>query len=223
MQHCIFLFIFYKRAWMNVYLRGGKKDLPKRSTHTKEAIQCDSHQTQNWDEGQRDDHAAEKQTAVDRSLGSTVHCHGRRDGHAANQKVGHSQGDNQAQGGLLEGLRGPKRQNDKHVAEAAEDSSEHLQGRVDHFADFHSFTSTFSPDREQEPVRTGLFYLLLMSVLWNAEEVSGSETGCFFFFFMHVVSLLEWFPFGCAGHAVGLVNETINNCQWSFVALHSLD
>lgn len=124
---------------------GGEKDLPKRSTHAKEAIQCDSQQTQNRDEGQRDDHAAEKQTAVDRSTGSTVHCHGRRYGHAANQKVGYSQGDDQAQGGLLEGLRGPKRQNDKHVAEAAQDSSEHLQGRVDHFTDVHSFTSTFFP------------------------------------------------------------------------------
>lgn len=152
-------FVHFLQTCMDecIFKGGEKKHLPKRSTHTKEAIQCDSHQTQNWDEGQRDDHAAEKQTAVDRSLGSTVHCHGRRDGHAANQKVGRSQGDDQAQGGLLEGLRGPKSQNDKHVAEAAEDSSEHLQGRVDHFADVHSFPSTFSPDREQEPVRTGLF------------------------------------------------------------------
>lgn len=191
---------------MNVYSRGGK-DLPKRSTHSKEAIQRDSHQTQNWDEGQRDDYAAEKQTAVDSSLGYTVHHHGRGYGHTANQKVGHSQGDDQAQGGLLDGLRGPKRQDNQHVSKAAEDSSDDLQSRVGRFIDVHSFTLTFSPDREQASVCTGLFFFCCLSRSYETLRKYEAVRQVVFFF-LHVLWFLctggfrGWFPFQCAGHVL---------------------
>lgn len=41
-------FVHFLQTCMNECIfKGKKKDLPKRSTHTKEAIQCDRQQTQN--------------------------------------------------------------------------------------------------------------------------------------------------------------------------------
>lgn len=161
-----------------------------------EAIQRDGHQTQDRDEGQRDDHAAEEQTASGRSLGSTADCNGWRYAQAAHQKVGRSQGDYQAHGGLLEGLTGPERQNNQRVAEAAEDSSERLQRQVGHFVDVHSFTSTSFPPKSRSLYALDYSIFRLPRSYETLRKFEAVQQ--FFFQCTTVVSVLKWLPFGCA-------------------------
>lgn len=182
---------------MNLYVFKRKKDSPQRSTHTKEAIQCDRHQTQDWDQGQHDEHAAQKQTARGRNLGSTVHHHCCWYGHAANQEVGRSQGDDQAQGGLLEGLGRPKRQDNQRVPKAAQDGGEDLQGGVGRLIVVHFVPLT---DREQGwSKRLHALGVLVVAYLGFAKRWgSVTQWGRLRFFSCMCcgVFLHGWFPFG---------------------------
>lgn len=110
---------------------------PERYIHPEEAVHCDSHETQNWDQGQQDGHTAEEETDVEWSLYFAVHEHRQRYGHEADQKVGHGQTDDEAEGGLVKAFTGPQRQNDQCITKTAANGNQQLQEHVDHCSRVH--------------------------------------------------------------------------------------
>ena len=114
-----------------------EEKLPERDIHPEETVDCNSCKRQNWDQSQQDHHTADEETAVEWSFHFSVHHHSHWYGYAANHKVSHSQGENKAEGGLLNALTGPQGQNNQHITQTAADSNEHFHHREDHFTCLH--------------------------------------------------------------------------------------
>lgn len=104
-----------------------KKILPERDVNTEESVHCNSHETQNWDQGQCYDHAALEETTVEWSLHVSIHHHSKWYGHTANHEVRHSQRDNEAEGRLFDTFTGPQCQNHHHITKTAANSDNNLQ------------------------------------------------------------------------------------------------
>lgn len=106
--------------------------LPDRDIHPKETIHRNSCKAQNWNDGQQNDHTADKETGFEWSLHSSIHQNSQRYCHKANQKISHGQRDNKTEGRQPNAFTGPQGQNNQHVTQTATNCNDHFHKCINH-------------------------------------------------------------------------------------------